>query len=232
MEEALTENINNSWSEYIEDLLINWHAESLGYNWQHLKAAKSFSYIDRIIGIPTVIANTITGTTLFASLNQEADENLIIHIVVGVIIMITAVFMAVQNFLRLSELSEKHRNAANKYKNFANSIETELALAVEERLNGKIFIKSAQKRFGELLDICPNIPEKIERQYNEFIKKNNNHFSEILINHNIHNNSKKKDDSLQNEINNEAQNIKIHEQIQDIKRDHSKKIVDRFLNHF
>lgn len=244
MNENLTDD-NNSWNKSVEKTLTKWHMDAVSYNWKHNNAAKSYSFRDRLLGIPAVIATAVTGTAVFIVLDIDSrcDMNSPIQITIGTISIITAILLAVQNFLRLSELAEKHKSSANRYKSFATSIESELGLARSQRLNGKIFIKQAQKRFSELLEICPNIPDRVESRFIKTIKQNNgefNNLNEIFIddenlnvNNNINrndnddnddnistNNSIKNSNTLQDEIDYELHNLnttdKINAQIENL----------------
>jgi len=172
MDYELIYDTRNSWSSTQEALLKKWYKEAMALNWKHSKAARNFFFIDRLIGIPTVATNAVMGTAVFLNLDTkgQCENNLYIQAGIGTIIILTAIFMAIQNFLRLAEIGEKHNSSSARYKNFANSIESELVLPREERLNGKIFIKQAQKRFNELFEICPNIPQNVEKDYKKYIK--------------------------------------------------------------
>jgi len=209
MELELIDNINNSWSDSQEKLLTKWHKEAIMLNWKHLRASRRYSFIDRMIGIPTVIANAITGTAIFLNLQTSSENsgNIIIQSIIGSIVILTAIFMGIQNFLRLAELGEKHNSSGIRYKNFANSIETELVLPKEDRLNGKIFIKQAQKRFNELIEMSPTIPLGIEKDYNKYIKSLSkiecNELTEIIINDSI----LKHDSNNNNDNNNDNNSI-------------------------
>lgn len=172
MDYELIYDTRNSWTTTQEKLLQKWYKEAIALNWKHAKAAHQYFFIDRLIGIPTVAANAMTGTAVFLNLDTkgQCENDIIIQSVIGSIIILTAIFMAIQNFLRLAETGEKHNSSSARYKNFANSIESELVLPREDRLNGKIFIKQAQKRFNELFEICPSIPQRIEKSYKKHIK--------------------------------------------------------------
>lgn len=184
MEEALTTDTKKSWTDQEEKLLKKWHQEAIAFYFKHKLAARKYQFRDRALGVPTTMANAITGTAIFITLDDESRcyEDKTIQIIIGVILIISAILIAVQNFLSLAQNAEKHLNSANKYKSFANSIESELVLRREERLNAKIFIKYIQKRFNELYEICPNISNSIEKEYKKISKNSEvTFFSEIII---------------------------------------------------
>lgn len=180
MDNAFLLDIQNSWTKTQEQLLRRWHKFALGQYWKHLESAKYCNTVDKWLGIPAVGATAVTGTALFITFEQDSgcDGNVIIQLLLGVVIIMAALLSAIQQFLRLSELAEKHRNSSGRYQNFANSIESELVMPRDQRLNGKIFLKQAQKRLGELLDICPEVPDRIEKKYKKV--QNKSELSELI----------------------------------------------------
>lgn len=264
MEEALTTDTKKSWTDQEEKLLKKWHQEAIAFYFKHKLSARKYQFRDRALGVPTTIANAITGTAIFITLDDESRcyRDKTIQIVIGVILIISAILIAVQNFLSLSQNAEKHLNSANKYKSFANSIESELVLKREERLNAKIFIKYIQKRFNELYEICPNISNSVEKEYRKISKNFEvTFFSEIIIDdgeNNSENNGNKdenkdknngenddntngseksdKEKTLQEQIDEEVEIMKIKDELNKIQKDNLKssnrKKIDRFLDHF
>lgn len=220
MEEITNLNSENSWSDKQEELLIKWYKESIGYYWKHNKSSLKYHFRDRIIGIPSTISNAITGTALFISL-RENNNDITIQIIIACIIILTTVFIAIQNFLGLSQLAEKHINASNRYRVFATSIETELSLSRKDRLNGIFFVKQTQKRFNELLEICPNITDDIEKKYKKILNsKEITNLYQIFINN--------EDNDINIDIENDLQN-KIKEEI---KVNDIKSKFERTVNYF
>ncbi len=160
---------NNSWNEYQEQLCIKWWKDSVSYGWKHIESAKYYEARDKYLSLPTVIVKTITGTAVFAVIfnASQCDGNLILFIILATVTVIDAILFAVDKSLKYATLAEKHKNSADLFKGFANNIESEMVFKREERLDGKIFIKQSQKRYSELLQICPNIPDKIEKKFKD-----------------------------------------------------------------
>ena len=68
----------------------------------------------RLLGIPSVVLSAAVGTTLFATLGRNgASANL--RIAAGLVSLFAAVLVALQTFLGLAELADKHRSAASTY---------------------------------------------------------------------------------------------------------------------
>lgn len=180
MMQDLLQNVENSWTDSQIKLLKKWRKEAIGLVWKHNVAANSYSFWDTAIGIPTTILSTITGTAIFVSIDSQSQcsGKIEVQIIIGSAVILTAILSAMHNFLKYSELSEKHRNSANRFQAFVNSIESELVLKSIERMNGTIFIKQMQKRYSELVDTCPNIPSKITSQY--LSKYSKHEFEELL----------------------------------------------------
>jgi len=189
MENALL--IQNEWTVKQEQLLSKWHKNSANAYWKHNESAKLYLFRHKLIGLPATVANAITGTAIFITLNGASQCNSntngkIMQAIFGSVILFVTILMAMQNFLNPSQLAEKHINSANKYKNYADSIEAELVLPREERMNGKIFLKQTQKRLSELREICPEIPSQIEIKFKQIIKTEEfSDLTNIIINDDI-----------------------------------------------
>ncbi len=226
----------NIWTKSQEELLKKWHTDSVAFVWKHTQAAKSFYLWDRILGLPTVIVNTITGTALFVSLYSQGDNNnnVILQSILGTIILVTAILSGMHNFLRYAELAEKHKNSANRFNSYTHSIETELVLRRAERVHPKIFLKQAQKRFAELIETCPNISDKIDKSYKNILqdKEIKNLLKVIVDDEQIENQDNEDTDksSLQKEYEKELQSINIKDNIKDNISDISKNNLERFSN--
>lgn len=263
-DDLIYDNTRNSWTDTQEQLLKKWYKEATALNWKHSRTAQQCFFINRLVGIPTVIAVALVGTATFGGIDtsSKCNNNLVLQIVIGSVSIITAILMAVQNFLRLGEVGEKHNSASARYKNFCNSIESELVLPREERLNGKLFIKQAQKRFNELFEICPNIPQRVDKAYQKYINNMNalecGNLTDIIINDqkvvkdmmdksikktaaeddNSSDDTErtestdKEDTSLQKEVDDEMKRFKAQEDMNNMQRKRSMSTIDKFVNYF
>ncbi len=251
----------NSWSDSQEKLLMKWHTEAHAYNWKHSRAARSYFLRDKWLGIPAIASTAATGTAAFLNLDTrgQCSDNTIILSVVGSVMIVTTIVMALYLYLKLYALAERHNSSAARYKNFSDSVEAELSLPRFERLNGKIFIKQAQKRFDEYLDIYPNIPEWIEKDYRKYINRlsiaNSGELNQIIINtssKNIEdNNCENSDESnksyidgqdedtndnskrgLQDDIEKELRRMKIRENLTNMQNSIDMNSINKIINYF
>jgi len=258
MERALI--VNNEWTDEQEELLKKWHKFAIESAWKHSEVAKTYFTRHRMIGIPSTVANAIVGTAIFAGIDDSSKctQNITLQIILGTIVISVTVIMAVQNFLNLSQTAEKHGSASGRYENYASGIEAELVLPRDQRLNGKIFLKQAQKRLNELKEMCPNIPQSIEQKFNT-IKKSDElaELREIIIykekkekkeiketdlpddtdDENKPNNNITRhvsNDDIQEQLQKEIEEIRNQDAIERAKnrKASSKDMVDRFLQNF
>lgn len=189
----------NTWSDHQERLLEKWYKDAKSLTWKHTRASRSYSRRHKIISVPLVAIVAAVATTGYGNIDTASKclNNYILQYILSGILMLVAMVQAIQAFLNYGELSQKHEHSASRYKNFCNSIETELVLPREYRLNGKIFVKQAQKRFNELLDICPLYPQWIDKEYEDYMTKLDkmgcNNLNEIFINKMIIKKDKKKE---------------------------------------
>jgi hypothetical protein len=157
----------NLWTTYHEKLLIKWRSKAIGFEWQHKRTAELYERLNYIFGFIAIIFTAITGASFIVNLNNQAqcDGDLTINIIFCILLILASISSAITTFFKYNEWSEKHKNCADRWRNYINNIDAELSFAKEERINGKIFMKQMQKRYNELIEICPNIPRYIQKKY-------------------------------------------------------------------
>ena len=214
--------ITSTWTRKQEELCVRWHKQAIEYAWKHDAVAKSYYFWHRAIGIPTVATLGITGTGFFAVMDDrgQCGENKIIQICVGIVIIFTAIVSGIHIFLNLGQLSEKHTSMTMRLRNYANSLEAELAFPRNVRINGKIFVKQAQKRLGELTDTNLNIPSRFDKKYKKKLKNNEiEELLEVIIDDTFAKDEIEEDGGeLQNEIDEELGKINIKHKIDHVRQ--------------
>lgn len=178
----------NLWTQYHEKLLLKWREKGIAYEWQHKRSAELYERLNYIFGIISIIFTIITSASFLVNFNDDAkcSGNLYYNISFGTLLIIASIFTSINTFFKYNEWAEKHKNCADKWRNYINCIDAELAFTKEERINGKIFMKQMQKRFNELIEICPNIPKYIQRKYDNIdVKEKLNELNEIIIDDSI-----------------------------------------------
>ena len=137
------------------DLLNDWHRRSRESQHAHFESAKYLSRYNYYLGVPVVFLTSITGTSIFATL--ESEPEILFKVLVGVISVFSAILAGLQTFLRYSERSEKHKIAGAKYGALRREIEfLRTTKSVKEQA-----LKSMMSRLNQLSTESPEISEKI-----------------------------------------------------------------------
>jgi len=239
----------NLWTTHHEKLLLKWRTEAIGFEWKHKRTAELYENLNYVFGFISILLTIITGASFFVDLNNDAScsGDLYKKVGFGVVMIIATITTSINTLFKYNEWSEKHKNCADKWRNYVNNIDTELSFSKEERINGKIFMKQMQKRYNELTEICPNIPKFIQKKYDtEAIKKKLHELNEVIIDETFvkytqPSTTKNADDSstdddtnkspdIQRELENEMKGKQIKENITKYISDNSERPISRLIN--
>lgn len=152
------------WTKKQNELVERWADTAIILQGLHFKAAKSFDFWDKVLGIPAVILSTITASATFSVSGSSDTTNM--QLATGGAMMLAAALGALQNFVRYGKVSEKHLYAAGIYANVRMDVDEQLAMDDRDRSNPRIFIHNLKSAFAKLSDSCPGIPDHIMRKYN------------------------------------------------------------------
>ncbi len=125
----------------------------------HIKAATYFYRLNFWLGIPVVILTVLVGTSVFATLQKEADTR--IRVAAGIASVLAAVLAGIQTFLRYSERAEKHRASAVKYGILRREMEQKLAFPPASPDELAAYVDSLRVRWDKLSEECPTAPERL-----------------------------------------------------------------------
>jgi hypothetical protein len=139
--------------------LEGWHT---GIRLSHIaqsKAAAQHTRMHRVLGIPVVIATTVVGTTVFATLGQQ--QHIAVVVTTGLLSVAAAVLSSLQTFLSYSASAERHKFAAVKY----GMLRRELEQFLEDRDDSqevlKEFMSNFRARWDQVDQESPPVAEHV-----------------------------------------------------------------------
>ncbi len=100
-----------------------------------------------------IVLSAVVGTSIFATL--QADKNMTMQIVTGLISFAAAVLASLQTFLRFAERSENHRVAAANYGSLRRLIEEELTQLPDTSEGKKELLGKIRSQFDQLAKESP-----------------------------------------------------------------------------
>jgi hypothetical protein len=152
-----TMDINNSWNDKNERLIVSIGENSAGYKWMHEKNAQMYNIISMTLGLTLIILNTgLSAQTLIPNS---------LTILQDIIIYIVTLISVVKNFLKHEELAAKHNSVASKFGELYHRIQQQMVLYRKDRQNALEFIKTSLKTYDDLIVNGPEISPIIQNKF-------------------------------------------------------------------
>ncbi|MGD0570302.1 MAG: SLATT domain-containing protein [Candidatus Sulfotelmatobacter sp.] len=143
-----------------DELILHWRFRVHRVQLAHYNSARKFGNLHLWLGIPAIVLSTVVGTTVFATLAQSAKsaKQEWIQVIVGMLSVLSAVLVALQTFLRYSELAEKHRVAGARFANLKHRIELLATLPPSDEQKLRESLLEIETLWEKLREESPNIP--------------------------------------------------------------------------
>ena len=113
-------------------------------------------------GVPSIILSSLVGSVVFA--DSLASSQPFAKYVAGSLSLVVAFLAAVQTFLRLSERSEAHRQAAGKYASLQRELAQLRAFLPEDREELLRQTNALRERWAALTSESPTVPHRVWRR--------------------------------------------------------------------
>ena len=149
-----------------ESILKSWGEASACYRYIHFQAFLMYKKKYMRATLPVIVLSTLTGTANFAmtdvpdNLKQTAQQS------IGAANLIAGLIATISTFLKLSENTEAHKNAAFMFGKFSRKIRLELALPLKDRTkDGAIMIEECKADYDRMLEQQPDIPRAMLEEF-------------------------------------------------------------------
>jgi hypothetical protein len=168
----------SEWSSDHEKIFVEWADKAMCYRWLHAKSHTIYATQNAWYTIPVIIISTLTGTANFAQDRIPRDYQGSYAIIVGGFSILAGIITTIQQFLKITQLTEAHRVSSIAWDKFYRNIKTELAKHPNERMGVLQLLKITKEEFDRLMETSPTIPDKVIDEFK--IKfKNDEVFSDI-----------------------------------------------------
>jgi hypothetical protein len=161
----------------VEELLRGWVLHAHKGRDRHDVAARENDRNRRWLGIPTIVLSAMVGTSMFASLGQDALDPLL-KILVGLFSIAAVVFTSLQTFFDYANRAEIHRATGVKYKVIIRQLEQILSQPAKSFNSEDDWLSGIRESLDVLEEEAPIVPHEIydhiESTYNsnvEIVKK-------------------------------------------------------------
>jgi hypothetical protein len=149
----VTPSDGRDWSDHVGMLLDDWRKRCYAAQSAHYASADRFRLLNYVVGVPAVIFASIVGTALFAGLEKDSPQTL----VVASASILAAVLAGLQTFLRFAERAGQHATAADWYSSIRRDIEQILHLPVELRGSAKECLDRIRKEMNRVGQDAPEL---------------------------------------------------------------------------
>jgi hypothetical protein len=167
------------WCPKQEALLYKWAERAAGYRWLHNHARIKYKKLSDRLTLPTIVISSITGVGGFAVLSPDTSgqKSTIIGLIqyfFATLNIFSGILTSMAKFSQSQKLSEAHSLMCIQYAKYYRSIDLEMSLEREDRIQVLDFINKCKDEYDRLLSESPDIPsDSIEAFNKQFPHKEN-----------------------------------------------------------
>ena len=143
-------------------MLRKWYVRIRIVQAGHYKDAARYKHKNTLLGTLVVVFSSVVGTSLFASLDEDATGtgSGSLQIALGLTSVAAAVLAALQTFLDYAAKSAKHLEAATKLSALKKEIEKNLVLLAHDDTQLGVFITQAKSQWDAITSESPLVSDK------------------------------------------------------------------------
>lgn len=165
---------NKPWNYKILLLLRKIGKKTMGYRWMHEQEANYYNDLEtkfetgKIIII--ILLSLVNGTSLYNTFaGTYLEYNLIFHATISIINLVGLAALAFSikypDAKKYTDLKHNHFNASLRNAELNLTIQSQLALNLEDRESDKMFLQSIIRLFKDILYLSPSIRETTKKKY-------------------------------------------------------------------
>jgi hypothetical protein len=171
-QEVIVTNIKTLWTIEHEKILVEWADKAMCYRWLHSRSNAMYSTLNAWYTIPVIIISTLTGTANFAQDRVPIDYQKYFVMFIGGFNILAGIITTIQQFLKITQLSESHRVSSIAWDKFYRNIKTEISKHPDERSPVGQMIQLCKDEFDRLMETSPAISDNIIHLFKKEFSKN------------------------------------------------------------
>ena len=133
------------WTPYYEKLFIDWSDKAMAYRYLHTNCYRHYYWWHVCFTIPVIFISTLTGVANFAVDRIPLDFRFFYTIGIGSLNILAGFITTIAQFLKVNELSERHRLSSISWDKLNRNIKIELAKNPKERENIGFYLKKIKR---------------------------------------------------------------------------------------
>jgi hypothetical protein len=159
---------SSTWTTGQEELLKAISERSNCMRWLHTQSQNYFESVNFYLTIPNVIISTLNGgfTMSLTALFPDPNSQKAATTVIGLISILTAVFITLNQYIKSQQMMEAHRTSGISQAKLYRMITNELAVRRDQRSNAIEFLKLVKIEQDRLENTSPSIRPHIIEKFN------------------------------------------------------------------
>ncbi len=130
----------------------------------HLAAAQK-SRLNHLFGVPAAIISAVVGTSVFATLEQNPET--VWRIIVGLILILSAVLSTLQTRFNYADAAGKHKTAGTRYSAVRRRLELFELKCADPALERQFALTELEKIIADLEKLADDLPAIPDKKWNQ-----------------------------------------------------------------
>lgn len=156
-----------SWNAQYDMLLKTWRKQCAINMWLQLSSYYHYRRINRWLSYPSIIFSAVASVGIFSMADSCSDDIQVERYVMGSFSLISAMLMSINNHIRSTERSHEHLQCSNNFLKLIRSLDYVLALNYDDRPSPTEVIAEYRASIDKILDVQPNPPMHIIKDYDK-----------------------------------------------------------------
>jgi hypothetical protein len=148
----------SDWTHQQEQLLVTWAEKASGSAWLHSKSISHYRHMSYWLAVPACVFGYAAGMMSFGTTDSDANS---VRFAIGVMGMLSGVFVSLQEIFPFKELSAQHRMASLRFLSFFRDVSCELSVHANHRVEAAEYISMKRVELDKLHEQTPSIPDRI-----------------------------------------------------------------------
>lgn len=154
----------SGWTPQQEQLLVTWAEKASGSAWLHSRSVSYYRHRGYYLAVPACLFSYAAGMTSFGTANNEESS---LNYVIGIMGMLSGVFISLQEVFPFKELSAQHRIASLRFLSFFRDVSCELSVDADDRADAVDYINMKRVELDKLHEQIPSVSETIIKKFHE-----------------------------------------------------------------
>lgn len=156
---------DKNWTKKAEVVMCDWKLKTQGYAWMHTHAARFYSLLNALFGLPILILSTLLSTNAIASFMSDQNNPGWLTVAIGCITIMVTILSATQTFFDFAKQRSNHVGAKQGFNFLTRKIQNELVKSRSKRHECYGFYELIGNEYDQMLELDTGLPNFIINKY-------------------------------------------------------------------